>query len=289
MAARSSIGLAGIPALILVSLGTALAADLAASASAREVIRKELPKHNASLRKTLKAGKAARARLQKVERSIAGLEARLEAIERRRANLSDKGSSTLLDQETKSLDRKEAEVRKALKGCVVETEKLRPGVSATQTGLAEVVASLAGRRRELLELELELGKHDRGPLLELAQVHAVVLDENAARPDNIGQDFEKAKVRLTRKLSVDVVEKGRRWILRDAVKRSSFSMELDGSTIKVYGAAGKDERGKDVQKEAKELQKLGAEVAARRDEGQTNLDALNALLARLTEIADKHG
>ena len=125
MAARSSIGLAGIPALILVSLGTALAADLAASASAREVIRKELPKHNASLRKTLKAGKAARARLQKVERSIAGLEARLEAIERRRANLSDKGSSTLLDQETKSLDRKEAEVRKALKGCVVETEKLR--------------------------------------------------------------------------------------------------------------------------------------------------------------------
>ena len=206
--------------------------------------------------------------------------------------ISIRRSTEILQESLASFSAKAQEVKEAL-------PELRKEMRRRVEEMQERLWALGDEKREAAEALLQAMAADEWlshhahrvllALLELAQVHAVVLDENAARPDNIGQDFEKAKVRLTRKLSVDVVEKGRRWILRDAVKRSSFSMELDGSTIKVYGAAGKDERGKDVQKEAKELQKLGAEVAARRDEGQTNLDALNALLARLTEIADKHG
>ena len=96
-------------------------------------------------------------------------------------------------------------------------------------------------------------------------------------------------MRLTRKLAVVIVDKGKRWILRDTVKRASFFMELDGDKIQVYGSAGKDERDKDVKKEARELEKLVEDVTEERVEGRKNLETISAMIKRLTEISNTYG
>lgn len=274
--------------------GPASAFDAGAMKSSREAIEKALKGMGKTEKKALRSGKTVQRNLARLLKAVADFEARLETSRKKQSELETMDASTAetraqRDAGIKTCERQQEKYLKQLKVYAAQGAKLQEALEKIQAALEELASGREAKRQEALELEFQVGKEGREPLFGMAKLYTNVLDEGVAKQDTLGLEFEKAKVRLTRKLAVVIVDKGKRWILRDTVKRASFFMELDGDKIQVYGSAGKDERDKDVKKEARELEKLVEDVTEERVEGRKNLETISAMIKRLTEISNTYG
>ncbi|MDF1666362.1 MAG: hypothetical protein P1V97_31730 [Planctomycetota bacterium] len=292
----------GIVGLALLMTGPASIGDAHAADENEAEVLKELKEIRESVDKDVKAikkeEKKAQSRLKKMAKLMQGvlkkcavMEAEIKRTQKRLEDAEKLPAGDAESQAQRDSAIKTHEKRKKLQ--VDQLTKMTERGTKIEEELTKVhlvvLASLEKRRegaKSIVGGELRLARLGRKPLLQLAGSFGPRLDKRQGQA--LAEPMKNKGQRLTKKITVHVLEEGKEWYLFDETRRLGFGLVLNGDSIDVYGKAAKEERSKEVKAEERKLASSRKTVMGDLAKSEKAVKAVEALLKAFEETVSRN-
>lgn len=292
-------GIAGMALLVSgpVFIGDAFAED----ANEAEILKelKETREGVEKEHKQLKKGdKKAQSRVKKVGKIMQGLlkkcsvmEAEIKRTQKRLEDAEklprgDAESQAQRDSAIKTHERRKQQQVDQLTKLTEQGSKVEEELTKLHVALLESLEKRRAGVKSIASGELQLARLGRKPLFQLPGTFGPRLDKGQGQA--LAESMKAKGQRLTKKVTVHVIDEGKEWFLFDETRRLGFGFVLSGDTLDVFGKGAKDERSKGVKNEERKLGSSRKSAVAELSKLEKAVKTVEALLKAFEDTVGRN-